>query len=1152
MLNRLLFLFGFICAFHFVSAQKQNPARDYKLLWKIEGKGLKKPSYLFGTMHLYDNRVFDFSDSVLLKLKECSAFAMEIHPDSMIAFTLLKIVSRNSKNEFKDLLTPAEYKEIDSLMKLRTGYTLDNIRMPQLAPMMIEKKMGKKNKNVFLDIYLYSLAKKSGKKILGLEKTEDQLELRAPRSAEALRKMLQEQTDPTAQEKQLEQLIDIYHRGNIDELYSFLSVMKLKNPEQYQKMFTDRNRGMATNIAKEIHQSTVFVAVGAGHLPGDEGVIRLLQKEGYRLTPVKSAFTGLAKKFKPENQKNEWETYKIEKGGYSVQTPDPMIPLRMDSLGKSLYTAVDLSGPSFFQTTFMTMDRELKGKPASVAIEKMESRLRARTGTNRMEYIKRVQVAGMEALEFGQYSKKDYYRNLFVLRDPMIYLLQAGPTKGVAHSKEADQFFSSLRMDDFPKEQWKEIREEEGAFTVLHYGSPKPSQNTVPYESLPVIIHFSISEDINLKESYLTRYNDLPPGYTSQNDSTYYANFAQDLKQRVNGHDLKLFDANISGFSGAEFSIEVGSEELIKGRMVLRGNRFYLLMASTNKSNAARSGINTFFSSFRFLPYKPATLKEYTLGDLKINLPTPYRYDSAYSTGKQKVYYSLDPQSGIQFMIRTEEMSAYKHSSDKKDFFDSYYNRAVTDTVLSTKSLDSKNYFGEETVVRSSKFNYLTQTQTFVHGRTVYEVNAFLPEDSDLTNVVTDYFKSVKIPDTQASWNLFAPKTDILLADLASTDSLTRAQAKSALYSYPLSTTELPKLYQAIQKNYADDLNDQSTVRRSLLYKLTNVHDSTTVPFIQDIYPRLPHTPHIRSSALQVLSSLNTKIATETLQKLIQTEDGKLESYTVLSGLMDSLELAGPLLPGLLKRDESFDNRWYLFSLTANWLKKVNDPSLRSQVIKLVKEKAKHELSNPKIVTTGDENYYEYSSLYSSLARCLLQAEADTDVKQTLNRITQTGYPAAMVITLPYLVKLKEKPDNTNINKLAADPLYRLPFYEALKEINEEKLFPATFKTQDKLAESMLLNYMDNEDGIPDALELIGPMNVQYQDSKQKIYVFKYKSAAEDWMLAIAGPFREKELSSDQSLTYNTFTPHSSKTLAEDIAEILKDTGAALSQNSRK
>src|SRR4051812_19040402 len=65
-----------------VNAQKTRV--KYNLLWKISGNGLNKPSYLFGTMHLRDKRVFDFSDSVLVKLQECDAFAMEVIPDSIL------------------------------------------------------------------------------------------------------------------------------------------------------------------------------------------------------------------------------------------------------------------------------------------------------------------------------------------------------------------------------------------------------------------------------------------------------------------------------------------------------------------------------------------------------------------------------------------------------------------------------------------------------------------------------------------------------------------------------------------------------------------------------------------------------------------------------------------------------------------------------------------------------------------------------------------------------------------------------------------------------------------------------------------------------------------------------------------------------------
>ncbi|MDX1956891.1 MAG: TraB/GumN family protein, partial [Chitinophagaceae bacterium] len=58
-----------------------KPNKYPSLFWEISGNGLKKPSYLFGTMHVRDNKAFDFSDSVLLKIDACEAFALEVHPD---------------------------------------------------------------------------------------------------------------------------------------------------------------------------------------------------------------------------------------------------------------------------------------------------------------------------------------------------------------------------------------------------------------------------------------------------------------------------------------------------------------------------------------------------------------------------------------------------------------------------------------------------------------------------------------------------------------------------------------------------------------------------------------------------------------------------------------------------------------------------------------------------------------------------------------------------------------------------------------------------------------------------------------------------------------------------------------------------------------
>src|SRR5262245_19223249 len=52
------------------------------LLWRISGNGLNKPSYLFGTMHVYDKKAFNFKDSLYDFLEKADGFALEFDPDS--------------------------------------------------------------------------------------------------------------------------------------------------------------------------------------------------------------------------------------------------------------------------------------------------------------------------------------------------------------------------------------------------------------------------------------------------------------------------------------------------------------------------------------------------------------------------------------------------------------------------------------------------------------------------------------------------------------------------------------------------------------------------------------------------------------------------------------------------------------------------------------------------------------------------------------------------------------------------------------------------------------------------------------------------------------------------------------------------------------
>ena len=83
LMRKTLFFLVFLCTSFLLSAQ-QLPKT---VLWRITGKGLSKPSYLFGTMHLNDQRLFNFGDSVYRAIERTEGLAIELSPDDICACT---------------------------------------------------------------------------------------------------------------------------------------------------------------------------------------------------------------------------------------------------------------------------------------------------------------------------------------------------------------------------------------------------------------------------------------------------------------------------------------------------------------------------------------------------------------------------------------------------------------------------------------------------------------------------------------------------------------------------------------------------------------------------------------------------------------------------------------------------------------------------------------------------------------------------------------------------------------------------------------------------------------------------------------------------------------------------------------------------------
>ena len=125
--GHLVILFIFL---HFIS--KAQDRTNYALLWEIKSPTSEKKSYLFGTAHLKDPRVFDFSDAMIPAIVQSEAFALEVHPDSVTGAISEYLIKRENSDFYRDVLTKEEYEQLDIRVVAETGRTLDSLEYNSL------------------------------------------------------------------------------------------------------------------------------------------------------------------------------------------------------------------------------------------------------------------------------------------------------------------------------------------------------------------------------------------------------------------------------------------------------------------------------------------------------------------------------------------------------------------------------------------------------------------------------------------------------------------------------------------------------------------------------------------------------------------------------------------------------------------------------------------------------------------------------------------------------------------------------------------------------------------------------------------------------------------------------------------------------------
>ena len=281
-----------------------------QLLYKISGKDLKQPSYIVGTYHLAPVSFVDSIPGLRAAMTETQQVCGELDMSDMMSPNniqkMMKAMMLPEGKTLKDYLTVEEMDKLNQLMKSLIGMDLTNPileqQMGKMTPSAINTQLavlmymkhspGFDSTNLF-DGYFQKAAKEANKPVVGLETMDFQIKtLYQGKSLERQKTMLMCMVNNTAYHEQ--NLIALTRAFFAKDLAKMWEITKEKEnnscdstPEEDAQLIDNRNIDWLTKLPAIMADKSTLIAVGAGHLPGDKGVLSLLRQAGYTVEAVK-------------------------------------------------------------------------------------------------------------------------------------------------------------------------------------------------------------------------------------------------------------------------------------------------------------------------------------------------------------------------------------------------------------------------------------------------------------------------------------------------------------------------------------------------------------------------------------------------------------------------------------------------------------------------------------------------------------------------------------------------------------------------------------------------------------------------------------------------------------------------------------------------
>ena len=1096
--------------FAFVSKSYAQQPSKYSLLWEISGNGLKKPSYLFGSMHLKDKRIFNFSDSVMKAIDASSAFVMEVHPDSVNKSYFDESKDKIAKRDVLKLLSSAQIDTLMKRFKAKNGFDADSATLnnPILISSLMKPDYSKADDMPsFVDAYLYGIARTLKKKIFGLEKIDDQIDLLYEKDEDILELF----EDNEYQKEYIEEMISIYARGNIDEIYDFL---KDENEDIGDTdNLTARNVVMANGMKELFKSETVFTVVGAAHLLGDKGIIALLKKDGYKVRPVNATFTGVAKNYQIDYAKMDWYHHKDPTYNYNIDFP--ALPARKFQKSTSAVTVYsDISTETIF-----TITSSFTGPITVTNAERyLDTVAKTYAESEGVELIgqKKIVKDGVTALELEAKTQSKYVRTLIQYNNSQFFTVSVEGPKNNMHDYFGNHFlesFHSTKPVEVSTTNWVSHKNEAGAFSIKLPLKPEELKKEVPNPSFPEYpyqINMYLATDQVKLINYILRYNDFPTGLYLANLPMVFESLTKPFegKAEIISGPTKIFK---DGYEGR--SVEMVMQGFhMEAQMFVRGNRTYMLLKQ-NLNGDQKPADDPFFSSFKFESYVPSATTPFTAGNLKVQMPNkpitmPSDEESDGEIQEAKLYYAVNDNTGGVYGLQSAKISKYARYKSIDTLYKTLLDglKGETDSLIKIEdilvgNIKAKEYTAKDTLAGTEK-----KLRIWLDKDHFYFQTALTSKEELQGKQAIDFFNNINYTPHTSTINLFSSKADLIMSDLRSTDTTVFKAALSALDYYKFEKEELPSIYKALKLAYADDTTGYG-VRGSLIDNLKALKNETTIPFLKELFQA--KTPDIiRAEILRTIPDIDSTNYDWYLKKLIETPSLKIKNYWGLfRPLADSISFAGKHLEELLPLLNDDEYRTQMLTIISQLL---GDDKKALYIDLITKNKDK---ITAKAISDIDgyiakpedypSNVYSYLSILTKLDLKPLADEFTNKVFKLDSSVYM--HSTALATRIKLNLPLDQKMVDAQLDSLST----RYEIMDAYKTAGRLKEVPLKYRKHEEFAKLLIYNYTSEAEYYPKEIKLLGKIN----DGDKTYYAYEVSFDDEEGVksyLAIAGAFNDK------------------------------------------